>query len=118
MGMMYAHNLDRAASFLVRVLDECGGRVHYSHFYDATEETALRLYAGMGLDADEGEWIGAEGVMDEAAATMAAQGFVRLVWLDGETLADGEPAYAIELTDEGRRKLAAGKRPAFRDLNL
>ncbi len=118
MGRMYASNLVRAADHLVRVLDASGGRVHYSHFYDGTDQTAERLYAGMGLDTKQGEWIGAEGVMDEAAATMAAQGFVRIIWLEGEKLADGEPAYAIEVTDEGRRKLAARQRPTFRDLDL
>lgn len=89
MGMMYASNLVRAADHLARVLDASGGRVHYSRFYDGTDQTAQRLYEGMGLDTEEGEWIGAEGVMDEAAASMEAQGFVRLVWLEGEKLADG-----------------------------
>ncbi len=118
MGMMYAHSLEKVARYLVQVLEEKGGKVHYSEFYDGTEETALRLYAGMGVDEREGDWIGAEGVMDEAAAEMKAQGYVRLIWHRGEELADGEPAYSIELTDRGRRKLAAGKFPKFRDLLL
>lgn len=118
MGMMYANNQERAARHLLRVLEELGGRVHYGHFYDGIDATAHRLYAGMGLDDKDGEWIGAEGVMDQTAAAMEEQGFVRLVWLQGETLADGEPAYAIELTEEGRRKLDAGERPTFRDLCL
>ena len=118
MGMMYAHNQQQAARHPVRVLGENGGRVHYSRFYDGTEETAARLYAGMGVDAGEGEWIGAEGVMDEAAAEMQAQGYVTLEWHAGEVLADGEPAYSIVLTEDGRRRLAAGQVPKFRDLNL
>lgn len=116
--MMYAHNQEKAARYLVKVLEEQGGRVHYSHFYDGTDATALRLYEGMGIDRDEGEWICAEHVMDQAAAAMAAQGFVEIAWLDGEELADGEPAYEITLTDEGRKKLAAGQWPRFRDLDL
>src|SRR5262245_56428859 len=115
---MYAHDQEKAARHPVKVLEEQGGRVHYGHFYDATEATAQRLYGGMGIDRDEGEWIGAEGVMDEAAAAMAAQGFVEIAWLDGEELADGEPAYEIVLTDEGRKKLVAGAWPRFRDLDL
>lgn len=56
--------------------------------------------------------------MDEAAAAMADQGFVEIVWLDGEKLADDEPAYEIVLTEAGRKKLADGKWPKFRDLDL
>ncbi len=118
MGMMYAGYQEKAARYLVKMLEEKGGKVHYSEFYDATEETALRLYAGMGIDENEGDWIGAEGVMDEAAAAMEAQGFVRLIWHEGEELADGEPAYSIELTAQGRKNLSAGKFPKFRDLDL
>lgn len=118
MGMMYADSQEKAARYLVRMLEEKGGKVHYSEFYDGTEETALRLYAGMGIDENEGEWIGAEGVMDEAAAAMEAQGFVKLDWHDGEELADGEPAYSIELTDKGRKDLSVGIFPKFQDLDL
>ncbi len=118
MGMMYAHHQEKAARYLVKVLEEQGGRVHYGYFYDGTEATALRLYEGMGIDRDQGEWIGAEGVMDEAAVAMKAQGFVEIAWLNGEKLADGEPAYEIVLTDEGRKMLAAGNWPRFRDLDL
>lgn len=118
MGMMYAYNQEKAARYLVKVLEAKGGKVHYSEFYDATEETALRLYAGMGIDEDEGEWICAESVMDVAAAQMEAQGFVSRIWHEGEELDDGEPAYSIELTGEGRKKLSVGKFPKFRNLDL
>ncbi len=118
MGMMSASSQEKAARYLVKALDEKGGKVHYSEFYDGTEETALRLYAGMGIDEDEGDWIGAEGVMDEAAAEMEAQGYVRLIWHQGEELADGEPAYSIELTGKGCMMLKAGRFPKFRDLWL
>jgi hypothetical protein len=118
MGMMYAYNQEKAARYLVKVLEERGGKVHYSEFYDRTEASARRLYAGLGIDADEGEWICAEGVMDVAAAEMEAQGFVTRIWHEGEELADGEPAYSIELTAKGRKKLSVGKFPKFRDLDL
>lgn len=117
MGMSYAHDQERAARHLVNALKEHDGRIRYSHFYDGTEAATQRLYAGMGIDADEAEWMGAEVVMDEAAAAMEAQGFVELVWLDGEKLFDGEPAYEIVLTDQGRRKLEAGQWPKFVDLD-
>ena len=45
MAMIYAGNLEKAARYLVRVLNENGGRVHCAHFYDGSEETALALYA-------------------------------------------------------------------------
>jgi hypothetical protein len=118
MGMMTADSQEMAARYLVKVLAEKGGKVHYSEFYDGSEETACRLYAGMGIDEDEGEWIGAAGVMDVAAAEMEAQGYVTLISHEGEKLADGEPAYSIELTAKGCMKLRASRFPKFRDLWL
>src|SRR5581483_9109825 len=38
MGMRYASDQDKAARYLVKTLLEKGGRVHYRHFYDGTEE--------------------------------------------------------------------------------
>jgi hypothetical protein len=116
MGMMYAHNIERAATYLLGIL-ALEGKVHYSRFYDGTDETKRRLAEGMGMTFDDAEWCGAEGVMDEAAAALEQQGYVKRNWLD-EKLADGEPAYQIELLDRGREMLAAGTRPRFRDLDL
>ncbi|MBX9578874.1 MAG: hypothetical protein K2X87_01075 [Gemmataceae bacterium] len=116
--MIYAEYQERAAKYLVRTLLERGGRVPFRQFYDGTDATARSLRDGMELDPDEAEWIGAEVVMDEAAAAMAAQGFVEMVWLDGETLSDGEPAYEIALTEAGRRMFGAGSWPVFRNLDL
>lgn len=118
MGMPYAEDQEKAAKYLVKTLLEKGGRVPYRFFYDGTEATARSLHAGMGIDKDEAEWMGAEGVMDEAAAAMEAQGFVELVWLDGEKVADGHPAYEIVLTTAGRERIAAGEWPTFRDLDM
>lgn len=112
MGMMSAHSQEKAARYLVKVLEAKGGKVHYSEFYDGTEKTEEHLCAGTGITD------GAEHVIDDVAAEMEAQGFVRLVWHKDEELADGEPAYSIELTDKGRKKLASGKFPRFRDLWL
>lgn len=118
MGMMYAEDQEKAAKYLVRTLLEKGGRVSFCHFYDGTDDTARSLHDGMGIDENEAEWMCAAAVMDEAAAAMEAQGFVEIVWLDGETLSDGEPAYEIVLTEDGRRKLGTGLWPTFRDLDL
>jgi hypothetical protein len=112
MGMMSADSQEKAARYLVKVLEEKGGKVHYSEFYDGTEETGERLCAGTGIID------GAEHVMDDVAAEMEAQGFVRLIWHQGEELADGEPAYSIELTGKGCLMLKAGRLPKFRDLWL
>ena len=112
MGMMSAGSQEKAARYLVKVLEEKGGKVHYSEFYDGTDETGERLYAGTGIID------GAEHVMDDVAAEMEAQGFVRLIWHQGEELADGEPAYSIELTGKGCMMLKAGRFPKFRDLWL
>lgn len=118
MGMMSAACQEKAARYLVNVLEEKGGKVHYSEFYDGTVETTRRLNAGMGIDEGEGELAAAASAMDLAAAAMEAQGFVKLISHQGEKLVDGEPAYSIELTDKGRKKLAAGKFPKFRNLCL
>src|SRR5690349_15330492 len=116
MGMMYAHHIEKAADHLMRLL-LAEARVPYSRFYDGTEETHCRLAEGMGMSPEDAEWYGAEGIMDEAAAALATQGYVKITDLD-EKLADEEPAYEIELLEQGRVMLAAGKRPVFRDLDL
>ncbi len=116
MGMMYAHHIVMAADYLLRAL-EVEGRVPYSRFYDGTEATQRHLAEALGMSLADAEWYGAEGIMDEAAFGLAEQGYVRISWLD-EELADGEPAYEIELLEAGRGMLAAGKRPVFRDLYL
>src|SRR5262245_20627710 len=118
MPWMYASDQEKAAHFLVKVLEEQGGRVHFGYFYDGTEATALRVYEEMGLDNYQDEWMVATGMVADVAVEMQAQGFVAIIWTDGEKLADGEPAYEIKLTDEGRRRLAAGEWPKFKDLYL
>lgn len=116
MGMMYAKHIEQAADYLIRIL-LAEGSVPYSRFYDGTEETALKLAEGMGMSPEDAEWYCAPNIMDEAAATLAAEGYVKLTDLD-EKLADDEPAYTIELLEEGRAMLGDGKRPVFRDLDL
>ena len=112
MGMMSAGSQEKAARYLVKVLEAKGGKVHYSEFYDGTEETGERLCAATGIID------GAEHVIDDVAAEMEEQGYVRLIWHQGEELADGEPAYSIELTGKGCMMLKAGRFPKFRDLWL
>ena len=117
MGMMYADTQEKAAKFLVQVLNELGGKVHYNYFYNDEPERA-RLCKGMEIDEDEADWICPEAVMDVAAATMEEQGYVKLHFPEGEVLSDGEPAYEIEMTEAGKAMLAAGKFPKFRNLDL
>ena len=112
MGMMSAASQEKAARYLVKVLEAKGGKVHYSEFYDGTEETEERLCAGTGIID------GAEHVIDDVAAEMEAQGYVRLIWHQGEELADDEPSYSIELTGKGCMMLKAGRFPKFRGLWL
>jgi hypothetical protein len=116
MGMMYAHNIQKAADYLVRILLE-ETRVPYSRFYDGTEETLRKLAEGMGMSLEDAERYCAVANMDEAAAVLAAEGYVKITYLD-EKLKDGEPAYQIELLDQGRAMLASGKQPVFHDLDL
>lgn len=116
MGMMYAHNIEAAANYLLRILTD-ERKVHYSRFYDGSEETACKLVEGMGMSRKDAEWCCPEAIMDEAAATLDAQGYVAINWLS-EVLADGEPAYEIELLENGKEMLAKGMRPVFRHLDL
>ena len=84
---------------------------------ESDPETALKLAEGMGMSSEDAEWYGAPHIMDQAAATLAAEGYVKLTDLQ-EKLSDDEPAYSIELLEEGRAMIRAGKRPVFRDLDL
>jgi hypothetical protein len=129
--MWYKDNLEKAAGYLARTLLEKKD-VHYSVFYDGTDETRLRVLVGSGFRAedylDEGEDPSkfnlldidepVEGYIDEAAAVFENEGLVERIWLEGETLSDGEPAYRIKLTASGEEKLGSGHFPKFRNLDM
>ena len=116
MGMMYAHHIKQGAHDLLKVL-RGESSVRYSRFYDATDETRRALCKGMEMSEEDADWYGAEGIMDEAAAALAAQGYVKITRLQ-DLLADGEHDYLIDLTEEERAKLEAGQEPVFRNLDL
>jgi hypothetical protein len=58
-----------------------------------------------------------EFLMDLVANELERQGLVKITFLD-EELADGEPDYLIELTEEGIEKMIDGEEPVSRDLEL
>ena len=118
MGYVSVHNVKKAGDYLLRVLLD-SGEVRYSRFYDGTDETQAAVLKGMGFP-EEGEDYEPESpelLLDLAAYELERQGFVRITMLDTK-LADGEPDYLIELTEQGREKLAQGKEPLFRDFDL
>lgn len=94
-----------------------GGRVTSGHFYDGTEAGLLRLRHGVGMNEDDPYWDCAELVLEVAAGEMASQGYLARRKLD-EKLSDGYRDYAIKFTKAGRRMLASGQQPAFRNVEL
>ncbi len=98
MGYQYAQTIEHAAMFLLRVLEEKGGSVPYSTFYDGTKATEDWLEQS--LELSDGD--GAEGLMDLAAAQLAEQGVVSMETLNSK-LSDGENDYLNGLTEEGVR---------------
>lgn len=117
MGAIHKDSLERAARYLIQVLNEHGGRVHFNYFYDATEVPFLKLRRGIGATEEEGYWDCAELVLEVAAAELERQGYLVRIDLD-EELADGLPAYVIELTEPGRQKFASGQWPWFRHVEV
>lgn len=113
---MYAHHIKKAANHLLEILLEAGS-VPYSVFYDETDETHRELAQDLGMSLKAFERAGGEALIDQAAASLADQGYVKITLLD-EELPDGERDYEIELLEQGRAMLAAGKKPTFHDLDL
>lgn len=101
----------RAGDHLLSLL-RTEGRIQYSRFYDGSAATARRLRDICDCKSDV---VSAELLMDMAAAQLEEQRYARLVTLPGK-LADDENDYAIELTEEGKALLEAGRRPRFRDV--
>jgi hypothetical protein len=124
MGMAYKHVIERAGVYLLRVL-AAENPIPYARFYDGTDATERALLVGMGYGGDvAGDDEDADdrpdspaAYMDWAVGQLAAAGIVATRDTGGE-LADGEPAYEIELTEQGRRFIATGGRFAFRDMEL
>ena len=117
MGMAYAHNIKAAGDYLIIHLLLAGRSVPYSSFYDGTDETAAALAAGLGMSPEEADWECGPLYMDLAVGALEHQGYISTTQLD-EQLADGEPAYTIDLLAAGRDMLVARKWPVFRDVEL
>lgn len=83
----------------------------YSTFYDGSDATADQLERSLGL---EDTWYSAEQLIDLAVSQLEYQGIVRTETLTTK-LADGEDDYLIELTADGRKKLASGYMPRYWD---
>jgi hypothetical protein len=85
--------------------------VCYSRFYNAAPGTEERLAAGAlpfvenpeGCNADELREEG-HGMLDDAAWQLEDLGVVRIIFLD-DLLIDGEPDFAIHLTERGSAPL-------------
>ena len=116
MGTIPGTLITSAAEYLLDILlvEES---VLYSRFYDGTDETREKLIKGIGITPEDADWYGVEGVMDLVAGLLEREGCVRLVPL-AEELADGEPAYRIDLLEDGRKALKDGKLPRFGDVTL
>ena len=116
MGTMPGKLIKTAAKYLLEILfvEES---VLYSRVYDGTDETRDKLIEGMGITVEDADWYGVEGAMDLAAGLLEREGYVRIVPLE-EELADGEPAYRIDLLEDGRKAAKVGRLPAFDDIEL
>jgi hypothetical protein len=119
MGWVYAGEIKKAADYLLGDVLVNVIKVRYSWFYDGTNERSEKLVIDMGYPEE-----GCEGVpdcpellLDLAASELERQGFVKLTILD-EKLADDEPDYLIELTEEGIEKMVEGIEPVFRHLEM
>lgn len=113
MGLRPSELIEQAARYLLTVLLE-NRSILYSHFYDGTAETEVRICQGIGISVEDGEWYSAEALIDNAAAQLEQQGIIELTWLETR-LVDEEPDYRITLTDAGRSALQAGTQLSFYD---
>ena len=78
MGYSYAHNIEKAADYLLEIL--CSEiRVDFSHFYDGSEETEERVRVGIGVDSPCS-------LIDLAVIQLEEQGIVKTTVLDGSWL--------------------------------
>lgn len=119
MGWAYKHHTAAAGDYLLRLLI-VETTIHYSRFYDATDATEAALLSGMGHgpegDADAAPDCPAAYV-DNAVGQLEEAGLV-VTRRTGGKLADGEPAYEIELTPAGREFAASGEKFPYYDMDL
>jgi hypothetical protein len=124
---MISH-IKAAGDYLLSVLK--GERaVSYSRFYNAKPGTAVALAEAMWpflisqpvadrgeLDEGDEEQLIEEAhvLLDWAAEQLDDLGVVRLTFLEGPRLIDGEPDFRIELTERGRRFIEEGESFGYR----
>jgi hypothetical protein len=118
MGYRSVDEIEKAGWYLLAIL-KVEGSVHFSRFYDGTEETEETLLCGMGfgpaIDGDaEDDYVpeNAFSLIDIAAEELARGGIVKTTYL-ADLLAQEVQDYLIELTDKGRAFLDRGERFRF-----
>ena len=109
MGYSSAHAIQGAGKYLLSRLMEAN-KLPYSTFYDGTDATHEQLKKSIGQEDD---WHCSEHLIDLAVHQLEEQEIVAVQELTAK-LADEENDYLIELTDEGRDKIAGGYEPSYR----
>ena len=111
MGHSYRMEILEAGRHLLEVL-RFEGCVRYSRFYDGTDATENALVRGMGYGPElagltEDDYVPERpaDLIDLAVKQLERKSIVKTTVLQ-ELLADENPDYLIELTDEGRSQLA------------
>lgn len=113
MGFVSGEQLSPGGAYLLGVLRE-EGAVPFSRFYNAqTDYAALASAAGI----DESDADHAHVLIEFAAGQLEVAGLVSFSELPDE-LIDGERDYRIELTEKGKRFVAASRTFRFRDMDL
>lgn len=113
MGFVSSEQLNSGGAYLLGVL-RAEGAVPFSRFYNAeTDYAALASAAGI----DESDADHAHVLIEFAAGQLGDAGLVSFNELPDE-LIDGERDYRIELTEKGKRFVAAGGNFRFRDMDL
>jgi hypothetical protein len=111
MGYSAASAIEGAGKYLLdRLL--AATKLPYSTFFDGTDATHDQLTKSVGLE-DDG-WYSPEHLVDLAVYELEEQGIIETEELT-TALEDGEHDYLIQLTEEGRKKLACGYQPKYWD---
>ena len=85
MGLRPSELIEQAAPHLLAVL-QTQARFSTRRPTTAAEEANARLWKGIGISVEDGEWYSAEALVDNAAAQLEQQGIVELKWLETRLL--------------------------------
>ena len=110
MGHLYAHNIEKAAKYLVDVMD-AEESIDYTRFYDGSDETDRKLQEATGLGDN------AIVHMDTAVYILEENGVFEITPLES-LLADGENNFLITWTGGGRELIQSGEGWKFCDVML